>query len=107
MGTLLDTAAADGRVRSRRRSGRAGSSPPRGHTTSYAAPHIAELLAGAGRTEDAVAVLEQHAPADSHALAAYLIGLGRISEGVAVLQETSPRSAVRPSAGPWHDERPF
>uniref|UniRef100_A0AAU3IAC4 Tetratricopeptide repeat protein n=1 Tax=Streptomyces sp. NBC_01393 TaxID=2903851 RepID=A0AAU3IAC4_9ACTN len=73
-------------------------------TTSYAAPHIAELLAGAERTEDAVGVLEQQAPANSHALAGYLIDLGRIGEAVAVLQETGPAGS---RAGPWHDEPPF
>ncbi|MFB6942897.1 MULTISPECIES: hypothetical protein [unclassified Streptomyces] len=37
--------------------------------TSYAAPDISGLLAGAGRTEEAVTVLEQHASASSHDLA--------------------------------------
>lgn len=42
--------------------------------TSYAAPHIAELLAGAGRAEEAVAVLRPHASVNSHELAGYLVG---------------------------------
>ncbi|MGW0949998.1 tetratricopeptide repeat protein [Streptomyces sp. NPDC002623] len=59
--------------------------------TSYAAPHIAELLAGAGHTEEAVAVLRPHAPANGHDLAGYLIDLGRIEEAVAVLHQDNPR----------------
>ncbi|MER5201328.1 hypothetical protein ACWD3J_48970 [Streptomyces sp. NPDC002755] len=46
--------------------------------TRYAAPHIAELLAGAGRTEEAVAVLAQHSSSNRHDLAGYLIDLGRV-----------------------------
>ncbi|MFJ1577944.1 tetratricopeptide repeat protein [Streptomyces sp. NPDC088182] len=46
-------------------------------TTSYAAEHVATLLANAGRTEDAVIVLEQYAPANTSTLAGYLIDLGR------------------------------
>ena len=59
--------------------------------TSYAAPHIAELLAGAGRTEEAVAVLEAHASSHSHDLAAYLIDLGRVDDALAILQRRTPR----------------
>ncbi|MFF7679976.1 tetratricopeptide repeat protein [Actinacidiphila glaucinigra] len=55
--------------------------------TSYAAPHIAELLAGAGRIEEAVAVLEQHAHENSHELAGYLIDLGRVEDALAVLRQ--------------------
>ncbi|MFJ7591186.1 hypothetical protein ACIQZO_28185 [Streptomyces sp. NPDC097617] len=51
---------------------------------SYAAPHIAGLLAGDGRTEEAVAVLLPHAPANGCELAGYLIDLGRVEEAVAV-----------------------
>ncbi|MFI9383091.1 tetratricopeptide repeat protein [Kutzneria sp. NPDC052558] len=53
----------------------------------YAAGAIAELLAATGRTEEAVAVLEAHAPIDSSVLAWHLIDLGRIEEAVAVLQQ--------------------
>ncbi|MFF3255690.1 hypothetical protein ACFYWP_32735 [Actinacidiphila glaucinigra] len=55
--------------------------------TSYAAPHIAELLAGAGRIEEAVAVLEEHAHENSHDLAGYLIDLGRVEDALAVLRQ--------------------
>lgn len=75
--------------------------------TSYAAPHIAELLAGAGRVGEAVAVLERHAGADSAALAGHLIDLGRVAEAVEVLRRTGSRPPVEPSAGRWRDSPPF
>ncbi|MET9617159.1 tetratricopeptide repeat protein [Kitasatospora indigofera] len=79
---------------------------PEGNT-SYAAEHIAALLAGAGRTEEAVAVLEQHACANRHDLAGYLIDLGRIDDAVNLLQQTSPRPPATSTAGLWQDEPPF
>lgn len=74
--------------------------------TSYAAPHIAELLANTGRTEDAVAVLEQHAPANRHDLAGYLIDLGRVEDALAVLQRPTPRPPEY-WGGSGHGEPPF
>ncbi|MFG2873864.1 tetratricopeptide repeat protein [Streptomyces sp. NPDC048337] len=74
--------------------------------TWYAAPHIAELLAGAGRVEGAVAVLRPHAPTNSHELAEYLIELGRIEEAVAVLHQDRPRPP-QPSATAWSEDPPF
>ncbi|MGW1093206.1 hypothetical protein ACWD4L_45290 [Streptomyces sp. NPDC002596] len=74
--------------------------------TSYAAPHIAELLAGAGRTEEAVTVLEQHASANSHDVAGYLIDLGRVEDALAVLQRRTPRPPEL-SVGTWRDDPPF
>ncbi|BBC29109.1 uncharacterized protein SGFS_004000 [Streptomyces graminofaciens] len=74
--------------------------------TSYAAPHIAALLASAGRTEEAVAVLERHASTNSHDLAGYLIDLGRVEDALAVLQQRTPRPPEL-SDGPWHDDPPF
>ncbi|MEV0495786.1 tetratricopeptide repeat protein [Streptomyces atratus] len=74
--------------------------------TSYAAPHIAELLAGAGRTEEAIAALRPHAPANSHNLAGYLIDLGRIEEAVAVLHQDKPRPP-QPSTIVWSEDPPF
>lgn len=59
-------------------------------STSYAAQPIAALLGGSGRTEGAVAVLEQHAHASSHDLAGCLIDLGRIDDAVAALQQPPP-----------------
>ncbi|MGW0876607.1 tetratricopeptide repeat protein [Streptomyces sp. NPDC002740] len=75
--------------------------------TSYAARHIAELLAGAGRTEEAVAVLRPHAPSNSHDLAGYLIDLGRIGEAVAVLHQDKPRPPQPSTTAAWSEEPPF
>ncbi|MEV5898370.1 hypothetical protein [Streptomyces sp. NPDC052127] len=74
--------------------------------TRYAASHIAELLAGAGRTEEAVAVLEQHGSSNSHHLAGYLIDLGRVADAMAILLPPAPSPPKLPD-GPWHDEPPF
>ncbi|OLT30700.1 hypothetical protein BJF79_38435 [Actinomadura sp. CNU-125] len=52
---------------------------------------IAELLADAGRTEEAVALLEQDD--GGSILADYLIDLGRIKEAVAILQHPKPSPA--------------
>ncbi|MFD7877730.1 tetratricopeptide repeat protein [Streptomyces sp. NPDC059766] len=75
--------------------------------TWYVATHIAELLADAGRTAEAVAVLDPHAhaPAISHDLAGYLIDLGRIEEAVAVLHQDTPRPP-QPSTTAWNEEEP-
>ncbi|MGX4731468.1 tetratricopeptide repeat protein [Kitasatospora griseola] len=61
--------------------------------TWYAAWSLSHLLAEAGRTEEAVAVLEQHPGSNNTVLAHHLIDLGRINEAVSLLQ-------VRPSAAP-------
>ncbi|MEV0192227.1 hypothetical protein AB0I39_27300 [Kitasatospora purpeofusca] len=53
----------------------------------YAAWSISELLAEAGRTEEAVAVLERGAPAGGARLAGHLIDLGRVQEAVQLLQQ--------------------
>ncbi|MFC9616599.1 tetratricopeptide repeat protein [Streptomyces sp. NPDC056938] len=74
--------------------------------TSYAAPHIAELFAGAGRNEEAVAVLGQHATANTHDLAGYLIDLGRIEDAITVLQRHTPRPPELPDS-PLHEDPPF
>ncbi|MGW4290728.1 hypothetical protein ACWEIK_27785 [Streptomyces sp. NPDC004673] len=73
--------------------------------TAYAAPYIAGLLAAAGRTEEAVAVLEEHAPANSHDLAAHLINLGRVEDALTVLHQSGPRPPA--PADIRHDEAPF
>ncbi|MEU1286637.1 hypothetical protein [Kitasatospora sp. NPDC005856] len=71
--------------------------------TRYAAERIAGLLADAGRTEEAVAVLEQNAPGDRHDLAGYLIDLGRVDDAVAVLRRHSLRPPD-PAIGPQRKE---
>ncbi|CAM5552876.1 hypothetical protein SSPIM334S_04168 [Streptomyces spiroverticillatus] len=74
--------------------------------TWYAAEHVAELLAGAGRVEEAVAVLEEHAPDLRHDLARHLVDLGRVEEALALLQRQDPRPLVA-GTGPWCEEPPF
>ncbi|MEV7238554.1 CDC27 family protein [Streptomyces sp. NPDC051020] len=74
--------------------------------TSYAAQHVARLLADVGRIEEAVAVLEQHAPASRHDLAEYLIDLGRIEDAVTVLHQHIPRPPVQ-WTGAWGDKPAF
>ncbi|MEU3984165.1 tetratricopeptide repeat protein [Streptomyces sp. NPDC026672] len=74
--------------------------------TSYAAPHIAELLANTGRAEEAVAVLRSHAPANGHDLAGYLMDLGRTEDAVAVLHQDTPRPP-QPSTTVWSEDPPF
>ncbi|MFJ9944955.1 tetratricopeptide repeat protein [Streptomyces erythrochromogenes] len=76
-------------------------------TTWYAAEHIAHLLAGAGRTEEAVAVLQQHDGRNSHDLAGYLVDLGRVEEALAILMPSSPPPPLVPTTHLWSDEPPF
>ena len=76
-------------------------------STSYAVPRIAELLAGAGRTEEAVAVLEQHAPANSHDLAGHLIDLGRVKDAVALLQQRESEPVAPVWTGSLFTDPPF
>lgn len=75
--------------------------------TSYVASDIARLLAAAGRTEEAVAVLEPHDGSNRHALASCLIDLGRIAEALARLQCTEPEPPLMPTALLWADASPF
>ncbi|MFJ4932076.1 tetratricopeptide repeat protein [Streptomyces sp. NPDC088736] len=72
----------------------------------YAASDIAELLAGARRTEEAVAVLRRHPRASRRDLAGYLIDLGRIEEAVAVLHQATPRP-LNPPIPAGSDDPPF
>ncbi|MFD7451775.1 tetratricopeptide repeat protein [Kitasatospora sp. NPDC059827] len=75
--------------------------------TPYAAAHVARTLAGAGRTEEAVTVLEQHAPTHHDDLAGYLIDLGRPNEAVAVLQQHGLQPLGHQSSPCWYDQPPF
>ncbi|MEU2250979.1 hypothetical protein [Streptomyces sp. NPDC019224] len=72
--------------------------------TWYAAEHIARLLADAGRTEEAVTVLQQHDRRNNHDLAGCLIDLGRVEEAVAILVHTSPPPPLVPTAPAWSGE---
>ncbi|MFP3989497.1 hypothetical protein U9R90_18845 [Streptomyces sp. E11-3] len=76
-------------------------------TTWYAAEHIARLLADAGRTEEAIAILQQHDHRNSHDMASYLIDLGRIGEALAVLQQPRPQAPAIPTTHPWSEDPPF
>ncbi|MFE8947367.1 hypothetical protein [Streptomyces sp. NPDC007856] len=70
----------------------------------YGAQNLAELLAGAGRPQEAVARLDPAVPANRSVLAALLVELGRIKDAVALLRQ--PERAVRPL--PWTgDDLPF
>ncbi|MFC0106476.1 tetratricopeptide repeat protein [Kibdelosporangium aridum] len=91
---LLDEAIAQARVH------------PEGDT-SYAAWTISDLLAETGRTEEAVAVLQAHAPANCGSLARHLIDLGRIKDAVAVLQQRKPEPVVPAWTGTFSTEPPF
>ncbi|MEW1905160.1 hypothetical protein [Streptomyces sp. NPDC086147] len=79
---------------------------PEGNTW-YAAEHIAHLLAGAGRIEEAVTVLQQHDRSNDHDLAGYLVDLGHIEEALAILVHRSPPPPLVPTTHLWSDEPPF
>ncbi|MGW1911518.1 hypothetical protein ACWCQS_12460 [Streptomyces sp. NPDC002076] len=73
-------------------------------TTGTGAQNLAALLGGAGRPEEAVALLDPAVPANRSVLAAHLVELGRIKDAVALLQQSE--RAVRPL--PWNgDDLPF
>lgn len=76
-------------------------------TSWYAAEHIARLLADAGRTEEAVAVLQQHDRRNSHDIAGYLVDLGRVEESLTVFQHTSAPAPLVPTTHLWSEEPPF
>jgi thioredoxin-like negative regulator of GroEL len=75
--------------------------------TWYAAWTISDLLAEAGRTEEAVAVLEPHASANCDSLAGHLIDLGRIKDAVAVLQQRKSEPVAPAWTGTSSTEPPF
>ncbi|MFK0017386.1 hypothetical protein [Streptomyces sp. NPDC091027] len=85
---------------------RQGRAHPEG-SAWYAAEDIARLLASVGRTEEAIAVLQQHDRSDSHDLAGYLIDLDRIEEALTVLLPTSPPPPLAPTAHLWSEGPPF
>ncbi|MFJ8017064.1 tetratricopeptide repeat protein [Streptomyces sp. NPDC096339] len=72
----------------------------------YVAWTISELLAEAGRTEEAVAVLEPHAPVNRDALGGHLIELGRVKEALALLRQRESEPFVPVWSGTFSDEHP-
>lgn len=79
---------------------------PKGGTW-YAAWSIAELLAEAGRTEEAVAILEQQGVDNTGVLAGHLIDLGRVTDAVALLQQHKPKAATQLWTDTPADDPPF
>ncbi|MFJ5881687.1 hypothetical protein [Kitasatospora cineracea] len=75
--------------------------------TWYAAWSISDLLAEAGRTEEAVAVLEQHPTSNSSLRAERLIDLGRIDDAIRSLQQPRIKPAVPSGDDPFSTEPPF
>ncbi|MFF2526830.1 tetratricopeptide repeat protein [Streptomyces liangshanensis] len=75
--------------------------------TWYAACDLSDLLAEAGRTEEALAVLEQDPSANDSLRAERLIDLGRIEEAVRVLQQPRPVVIMPPWDGTYSTEPPF
>ncbi|MGW7052907.1 tetratricopeptide repeat protein [Streptomyces sp. NPDC054887] len=76
-------------------------------TTWYAAKCIARLFADTGRTEEAIAILQEHDRSNIHDLAGYLIDLGRIDETLAALQQPRPHTPAIPTTHLWSEDPPF
>ncbi|MGW2304367.1 tetratricopeptide repeat protein [Streptomyces sp. NPDC001809] len=81
-------------------------SHPEGGTWN-AAEDTAHLLAKAGRTEEAVAVLQRHGHRSSHDLAGYLIDLGRVDEALENLRPLQPQLPMVPTTHLWSEADPF
>ncbi|MGW6095067.1 hypothetical protein ACWFRK_11975 [Streptomyces sp. NPDC055157] len=75
--------------------------------TWYAAWSISDLLAEAGRADEAVAVLEQHPTSNGSLRAERLIDLGRIEDAVRVLQQPRPTPTTPDWNGAHSTEPPF
>ncbi|MFE7333017.1 hypothetical protein ACFU8W_51215 [Streptomyces sp. NPDC057565] len=75
--------------------------------TWYAAWALSDVLAEAGRTEDAAAVLEQHPTSNGSRRAERLIDLGRIEDAVRVLQQPRTKPTTPAWDGPYSTEPPF
>ncbi|MFD3519335.1 tetratricopeptide repeat protein [Streptomyces sp. NPDC058653] len=75
--------------------------------SSYAAETVADLLAEAGRTEEAVTVLEPFARTNPDPLAGHLVELGRVKEAVAIVQWREPEPFTPVWSGTFTTEPPF
>ncbi|MFE5796420.1 tetratricopeptide repeat protein [Streptomyces sp. NPDC056503] len=75
--------------------------------TWYAAEHIARLLAGAGRTEEAATVLQRHDRRYGHDLADHLIDLDRVEEALEILRPTRPAAPLLPTTHLWPRQPPL
>ncbi|MFI6063393.1 hypothetical protein [Streptomyces sp. NPDC051286] len=65
------------------------------------------MLAKAGRTEEAAAVLERHPTINSSLRAERLIDLGRIEDAVRVLQQPMSKPTTPAWDGAYSTEPPF
>ncbi|CAL9619358.1 hypothetical protein SUDANB38_05843 [Streptomyces sp. enrichment culture] len=81
-------------------------SHPEGDTW-YAAWALSDVLAKAGRTEEADALLAQHPAVDSSLRAERLIELGRVRDAVRLLQEPTSRPTTPARDGAYSTEPPF
>ncbi|MEU3822443.1 hypothetical protein AB0E74_22900 [Streptomyces sp. NPDC030392] len=81
-------------------------SHPEGDTW-YAAWALSDVLAKAGRTEEADALLAQHPAVDSSLRAERLIELGRVRDAVRLLQEPISRPTTPARDGAYSTEPPF
>ncbi|MGW0785204.1 tetratricopeptide repeat protein [Streptomyces sp. NPDC002913] len=75
--------------------------------TWYAAWALSDVLAGAGRIEEAAEVLEHHPTFNSSPRAERLIDLGRIEDAVRVLQQPVPKPPTPAWDGAYSTEPPF
>ncbi len=75
--------------------------------TWYGARALSDVLAKAGRTEEAAAVLEQHPTLNRALRAERLIDLGRIEDAVRVLQQPVPKPTTPAWNGAYSTEPPF
>lgn len=75
--------------------------------TWYAAWALSDVLAEAGRTEEAAAVLEQHPAYNNSLRAERLIDLGRIEDAVRVLRHSRTKPTALAWNGTYSTEPPF
>ncbi|MFI5534004.1 tetratricopeptide repeat protein [Kitasatospora sp. NPDC051853] len=68
--------------------------------SAYAAEHIARVLHDAGRTEEAIGLLDRHLPANRGDMAGYFISLHMTDRAVELLQQHDPRPSGQWS-GAW------